>query len=611
MAEESERATGGMAVEETSALAGPDQGLPATAPLASAPDRHAALGVHRTLVHEWPVLIALAVFAAAAIIVPTMTNIATTDDWAYTRSVEHLYWDIKLVVFPVVAASAVGQIFWGGLFALLFGMSLGVMRLSTVVMVALGGVALYSVMRQLGVSRSRSLLGAMVYLFNPLTFVLAFTFMTDPHFTSVMLIAVALYVRGLQPEREHAGIILLASAVAGYAFWIRQQGAFIPLAVVVALLVSRRLAVDLRSLLRVVHVAAPAAVMALAYAIWLRWFNDVPFAQQGFLDEAKQAGWSGAWQLTRHLGFIEIAYLGALLLPLVLAVVPLVRRDDAFFSSASNWWLFLGWTGLAVGGLYFFTLDGLRMPYIGQFVGTSGLGAPDLIGGRQRLFDGMGFRDALTVVSVTAGIALGYLLLRQLPGTASPERFGAGLVAMVALWQVVGVLPPSFHYLQRGDSLDRYLLPLLPLTIALLLWAVRDVRMVQPVAWIVVVAFAVVSVAGTRDYLVYMNTIWSVARQANAGGVPNTKLDAGSGWDGYYLYEQMLDQHITQARSPGGSPWWIYFYAKPTDSTYIVSATPSKPGYYVVMRRRYDQWLERDPVYIYLLVRYGNVFPRN
>ena len=68
---------------------------------------------------------ALALFAVAAVIVPTMTNIATTDDWGYTRSVEELYWNIDLVVYPVVAATAIGQVFWGGLFALVFGMELG------------------------------------------------------------------------------------------------------------------------------------------------------------------------------------------------------------------------------------------------------------------------------------------------------------------------------------------------------------------------------------------------------------------------------------------------------------------------------------------------------
>ncbi|MEJ7901630.1 MAG: hypothetical protein WKF63_07260, partial [Thermomicrobiales bacterium] len=70
-----------------------------------------------TLWSNWPLIVPLLAFAIAAMIVPTMTNVATTDDWGYTRAVEILYYDSDLVMFPVVAATAIGQVLWGGLFA--------------------------------------------------------------------------------------------------------------------------------------------------------------------------------------------------------------------------------------------------------------------------------------------------------------------------------------------------------------------------------------------------------------------------------------------------------------------------------------------------------------
>ncbi len=97
--------------------------------------------------------------------------------------------------------------------------------------------------------------------------------------------------------------------------------------------------------------------------------------------------------------------------------------------------------------------------------------------------------------------------------------------------------------------------------ICLLLWAVRDLRIVQPVAWLIVAAFAAYSVAGTRDYLVYMDTVWRLGRDANAAGIANVNLDAGSGWDGYHLYTYGLDNGITKGRTKNG-PWWVYFYAQ-------------------------------------------------
>ena len=112
------------------------------------------------------------------------------------------------------------------------------------------------------------------------------------------------------------------------------------------------------------------------------------------------------------------------------------------------------------------------------------------------------------------------------------------------------------------------------------------------------------TVAGTRDHLVFLDAVWEVAEEANAAGLPNERLDAGSAWDGYHLYTDMLESGITKSVSPPGSPWWVYFYAKQTDSTYLVTTNPAwRGGYVVVSKQEYDQWLEDDPVYVWL-VRY-------
>jgi hypothetical protein len=558
----------------------------------------------RTAIRNWPVLIPLALFAIAATIIPTMTNVATTDDWAYTRAVEILYWDVRLTMFPVVAATAVGQVFWGGLFALLFGMELGVMRLSSVVMVAIGAIALYTILRQLGVSRSRSSLGMAVYLFNPLSFILSFSFMTDPHFASAMLISVAWYIFGLHPERPRPWVIVLASVFAGYAFWIRQQGVFIPVGVVCYLFVSRRLWFSWRSVRMLVQAALAPALMLGVYYAWLYLVNDVPDVQEGFLKRARGYGWEGTWSLLRYLTYIEIAYLGFFLIPLTIALLPgfRARARQPLFSSPIGFWAFVAWVGALVTGLYVLTQQGRSMPYIGQFLGAGGFGPGDVPGPRRRLVEWTWFYDVLTIVSLCGAVILGLVLCRRFVDIRSPERAAAGLVGMIALWQVIGILPPSYSYLERGGSLDRYLLPLIPLTIALVLWSIRDLRVIQPLAWLAVAFLAVVSTAATRDYLVYMDAVWSMARDANRAGVANEKMDAGSGWDGYHLYTDMIEQNLTRNMSPSRSPWWINFYAKQTDSTYIVSTDPGwRDGYVVVDQREYEQWLEDDPVSVYLL----------
>ena len=545
-------------------------------------------------------------------IVPTMTNVATTDDWGYTRAVEILYYDSELVVFPVVAATAVGQVLWGGLFALVFGMELGVMRLSSVVVMAMGAVALYAILRQLSVTRWRSSLGTALYLFNPLAFAIAFTFMTDPHFVSWMLIAVALYLRGLREDNVTPWIIVLASICAGFAFLVRQQGALIPFAMGLNLLVTRRMCFNWQSVRLALQVALAPALALVGYYAWLYLFNDVPDVQQSFLDRAVEEGWSGTWFLVRHLTFFDAMYLGLFLLPLTVALLPAIRRPatERFFASVWGYWAFLVSLGLLVFGLFQFSYQGRRMPYIPQFLGSGGFGPADVPGGRRRLVEWDQVWSGLTIAAAFGAVLVALLLCRKIRDEMSPARAAAGLIGMVAFWQAIGMVPASYQYINRGGSLDRYILPMLPLTIALVFWAIRDIRLVQPAVWVGIALLGALSVAGTRDYIVYMDAVWEMAEEANAAGVPNEKMDAGSAWDGYYLYTDMLESGITRSVSPRGSPWWVYFYAKQTDSTYLVTTNSDlREGYLRVEHREYDQWLEGDTVYIYLVRMWDAPWP--
>jgi 4-amino-4-deoxy-L-arabinose transferase-like glycosyltransferase len=547
--------------------------------------------------HHWPLIAVLLAFAAAAFVVPTLTPIATTDDWGYSRSVEILYYQGELKIFPVVAASAVFQVIWGYLFAVIFGMTLGVMRLSSIVMTALGAIALYTLLREVGITRSRSALGVAAYLFNPLTFILAYTFMTDPHFTALLLIATALYVRGLRNDHSAPLSLYLGSIAAACAFLVRQQGSLIPLAVIVFLLLTGRLRPNRTGILTFLRVVAVPTAATVSYVLWLRFLNNVPDVQQGFLDEAKASGLAGAWTLTRHLTFIELIYLGFFTLPIVAAAVPGLRRIIATLRPG-GWLLFAVWEAILVAGLAIYGLQGKRLPYIGQFVGTGGLGPPDVLGSRPRLLDAP-LRDQITVITAIAAFLFALMICRLIGTIATRERAQVGLVVVIAVWQIVGVLPPSFHYLRRGYSLDRYLLPLLPLAIVLLLWAIRDLRLFQPVAWLLVAGYAVIAIAGTRDYLVYLDTAWSIGHKANALGIPNDKLDAGSGWDGYHLYTYSLDNNITKSRTQNG-PWWVYFYAKATDSTFIVTAQPPH-NTIIITKQTYTSWLSGDTSTLYLV----------
>jgi hypothetical protein len=252
-------------------------------------------------------------------------------------------------------------------------------------------------------------------------------------------------------------------------------------------------------------------------------------------------------------------------------------------------------------GIYSFSRAGRRMPYIGQFAGLRGLGPSDVPGARKMLSSIAWIPDVLTVIALAAAAMVGLMLCRRIVSENSPERAAAGLLAMIGFWQVIGVLPASFHYINRGGSLDRYLLPLVPVAIALVLWSLTGQRIMMPVAWVAIAAIGIFSTAGARDYLVYLDAVWNMAEEANAMGIENTKLDAGSAWDGYHLYYNAQEQPGTPVKT-ANPPWWVRLYARSTDSTYLVSTNPkAHKGYTVILQHPYSSWLENDPVSVYLL----------
>lgn len=556
---------------------------------------------HRALV------VVLLLYAASAAVVPTWAPVATTDDWAYVRSAEILLAEGRLVVFPVVAATAVFPAFWGALFGLLFGSELGAFRLSSVVMVGFGGVALYRLCQTLGVGRGRSALGAAAFLFNPLVYSLAFTFMTDPHFVSLLIIAAAGYSRGLEPGRAGRWAMVAGSVAAALAFLTRQQGALISPAVLACLLLAGQIRPNRAGAATVARVAGVPIATGLGYLLWLRSFNDVPVVQESFLRDALAEGWAGTWWLAERLSVVGLTYLGFFALPLVVTALPVARR--LWRETDRSGGLLAGlWVALLGMGTIWFWGAGMRMPYVSQFFGSGGLGPPDVLGSRPRLFERPAL-DALTIVCVLASLALALVVARGIGRPMRPARLPAALVLAIGIGQVAGVLPPSYHYIGRtAGTLDRYLVPLVPIAIALTLWALRGVKLAPGFGWAVIAVFAFFSVAGTRDYLVFLDGVWGLAREANAAGVPNTKLDAGSAWDGYHLYEYGVAQGITTARSPRGSPWWVYFYAKATDSGYVVSSKPLA-GFTTVRRRDYSSWLDRGETPLFLLRRAGEPWP--
>lgn len=548
----------------------------------------------------------MACFALTPLLVPMLVPAAVGDDWVYARSVEILLREGRLHILDLSVVTLLFQVAWGSLFATLFGLSFGVLRLSTFVMTMLGGVACYGLCRELQIERMPSALAAAAYVFNPLSFVLAYTFMSDPFFTALLVIATYGYVRGLRCDRPDRAALLFGAAAAACAFLVRQQGALIPTAVIVALLGQRRLHRDRESLRLVLRIVALPAIAIAGYYLWLVLIHGVPHEQTSFTHSVVSAGWEQSLLLIGRMTFVEAMYIGLFTLPVALAALSAVNRV-ARVRAPVVWFTVLCWAAVLLAGLTHFNSGDAnlplmpRMPYIAQYMGPSGLGPTDLWGGRAWIVSWQAL-DVLTALCVVASLLFVFLLARQLVRStpADPSRTSAGLVLVIALGQVAGILPPSFHFRNWIVSVDRYLLPVLPLALCLGFWALRGLRPSFGAAWVIVAISGLISIAGTRDFLEFQNATWQVARAAIEGGVPITALDAGAAWDGYYLYDYSVAHQLAQ-QTPGG-PWWTSLFAPATTSDYVISTAPLD-GYQEIGHQEAPNWLGGRPTLLYLLQR--------
>ena len=573
-----------------------------------------------------PLLGVGALYLLAILIIPVMTPVAIGDDWVYARSVEILINEGRVRILDLSVVTLVWQVLWGGLFAAVLGPTFGAMRLSTVVITGIAGLACYGACRQVGVSQGRAALGAALYLFNPLLFSISYSFMSDAHFVALLTISAYCYLRGLRPDRLSTTFILLGAFVAGLAFLERQQGVLIPLAVVTYLFLSGRMRPNRAGVVLFAQVVSIPAAMTILYYLWFRFIHGIPKAQGDFLQKVIDTGVGGALLLAGRLAVIEAAYIGLFLLPLGLAALLALPRLLRALRPV-GWAAFALWTTFIVGSGIVFWQSGRRMPYIPHYLAPYGLGSYDLRGGRPWLIEQRGL-DIITIITGFGALLVGLLLCvgfstlwrrRALPmgadtgqradGEATAARAGAGLTLALAFWQILGVLPQSFTFQNwtfRGynaPSLDRYLLPLLPLALILVLWALREVRVVMPAAWVLALGMAVFSIVGTRDFLVFHTTVWDLARQLNREGVPNTMIDAGAGWDGYHLYEYSVANNITTSVAV---PWWIGLFAPADTAEYIVAGAPRddfSDRYQPIAKMEYSSWLNPEPTYLYILRR--------
>jgi len=535
-----------------------------------------------------PVMVACAYLALVAAVGPA-GEFPLNDDWSYAWSVKALREDGRLAFTGWVSMPLVAQVLWGWLFTLPAGFSFTALRLSTVVLAVVAGLAVYAAVHLTTRRRGVAAVAALTVLTTPVFFVLSVSFMTDVPGAAAMLVAVLLFLRDLDaPRGRDYGLAVAACLI---AVLIRQIALAVPIAYALAAWHRDGFALD-----RLVRAGAPAALSVAALAAWTLYLDRTGGVPELFhfqtrmllqtLESAQRALLMPVGNLT---GFSIMV--GLFAAPILACTAVAFRRH--LRQSLKSPWLSVA----LVVALIAIPLANLAhgLPLLTNVLFDFGLGAPTLK-------DAFILKQppqprappllwaAVTAVGVVAAAMLIVAMVASLRRAAWPDQAGIGrpraatelfLAACLAVYFVPLLLVPSY---------DRYVI--FPTAVACILvptvacahpapaatWrsaagVVAGLAAIAPLAWF--------AVAATHDYLAWNRARWGALNAlTTVHGVPPERIDGGFEFNGWHHYGKAP----YGGSRPGQSWWWVI------DDRFLASFRPL-PGYRPVMRAPYRSWL--------------------
>lgn len=525
-----------------------------------------------------------AIWLLMVLLVNPSGNFPLNDDWAYGRTVKYLldHGEIKYCGWNSMVLIA--QVLWGALFCLLFGFSFNALRLSTLVMGALGCLATYGLLREMKASRRMALLGCLVVAANPIYFNVSNTFMTDVPFFALATLSVYLLVRGL--GRESRTEIVAGIIVSILAVFIRQSGLAIQLAFGFAYLWKKGLRI--RNVPPALLPTGIAGALLLAFQQWLKAAGRLPDHWYQSSDILRACVSKGAMSMLTVAGIGTLAaliYVGLFLLPFLIAGLPHILQTGTRRQKAIS---VLPSLTFVVAATRLLATQHLVMPFLGNIWCDLSLGPASLRDTYLLFLPNLPtapkeFWIAATAAAILGGglvvycLSLGLLLTfgrRADDGNRCPGW------TLILGWSLLLLYWIPLALVGSKISFDRYYLPLLPFLMMLLVPVIRSPgnRIVTVISLLLITLYAAFSIGGTHDYLAWNRARWEALNDLMKSGVPARQIDGGFEFNGWYFYDPLY-------RSKRFPKWWYV-----QDDLYTLSFG-DLPGYEEFREYSFRRWI--------------------
>lgn len=540
-------------------------------------------------------------FVLVAIIINAWRDVPLIDDWTYAWTVEQFLHTGQLRILDWSSAYPVLPAIWGAAWSALLGFSFASLRVSTLVLAAGGCVALYLMLRELDVSPRLALLGSLSLAMNPAFVFLSSSFMTDVPFAALTTMALLCFVRAAKHDQPSS--LWWACGFAFATFLVRQVGILTPVAGLPLLFLRPN-----RSTMSRWHVALGLGVTWIA--IGVTW--AVLRQSLGTTSIMQRWTWNLLAQPDSYLAmnlplFLLIAFyllpvllaaaslhdlwrrplrLGAGLAVVAAALFAVLGQVPQPLEGEHTWSTYeLGISRLLVAG----NLSQVDPAWIAVLLRGTGLLAGALL-----LLLAFAHRGAVQTAWVATRSALTRVRLdvQSLSGfNARPRPADGGdvawamtrapLIAYFAGHLVIINLLWMYH--------DRYNVAILPVIIALVLATAGRRTASLAIPSVVLAAFAVTSLIGTRDALRFNEAVRDTRESLLEAGVAPSDIDAGYVWNGWGLYAH--PSNLASGMTALKDVPWISSVRR---SSYVISRAPLD-GYTVEREVMWSDVLWRVP----------------
>jgi hypothetical protein len=482
--------------------------------------------------------------------------------------------------------AAGSQLTWGLLFCKIFGFSFTVLRYSTLVLGLAGGIGAYFLSREF--SANKGLLvscgadpAAQSHLSQPVQYLY-----DGCALYAFLILSLLFFVKGLRQDRR-------AYIIQGFLFvlvatLIRQLGVLVACAYSLALLMKHGF--SRKSLLTAaLSVGLPVGIYLL-YNHWLKAQNDYPIKYDEGLHRIKN-NILGKDHST--IGFLLqqalniFIYTGFFIFPFIFLTGWKTlwghRRSPAFIACL---------TVVAAIGVYCL-IHRNSIFLIGNIMNPYGLGPVDLRdvtilqSGNLHPLPAI-LRHLLCLAGMIGGGFLLWAILQNIRNIV--DNGNAALVFLL------GFAALYCFMMLVGGTYDRYLIPLIPVSIVLLQTALPEddaatqqdpstrlgkrgslLRARKYAAVLCLLAGAWFSIAGTANYLAWNRARWDALHYlTDEEGISFTQIDGGFAFNGYYGYNDGDISGLKDHPGPDRKSWWWV-----RDDAYMLAFGPIK-GYSVL-----------------------------